>query len=88
MDTTIPMKPVRQRKPQMMRPRVLPNRVRDLRVRKGVSLRACGDYVGVTAAAIYKAERQDCGLSVDNWLRLAEYFGVSLEFMKAKPDPA
>ena len=68
--------------------RVLPNRVREYRVKKDVSLEQCGQYVGVTAQAIHKAETQNCGLVTDKWLKLAEYLECELSVLKSPPAPS
>jgi len=77
----------RKRKFQTLRPRELPNRVREYRIKKGVSLRECGLYVGVTAQAIFQAETKDRGLITDKWLLLASFLECELSILKSKPHP-
>lgn len=59
--------------------RTYPNRVREIRLKKGYTLRKCADDVGVTPQAISKVERMNEGLTVHNLLRLASCLETSLD---------
>ena len=67
------------------RPRPLPNRVREYRLRRELTVVECAKAIGVSRQAIYHAELRDRGLSADNWLKLADFLGCDLRALKAPP---
>lgn len=55
------------------------NRIRALRVQRGMSRQALADYMGVSATAVYKWENDMAQPDVQRLAALASLFGVSLD---------
>ncbi|MDF2521752.1 MAG: response transcriptional repressor, RecA-mediated autopeptidase [Clostridia bacterium] len=56
-------------------------RIKFLREKKGISQEKLGDAIGLSQNSISKLEKGDTQLTLDNQLRLAEYFNVSHDYL-------
>ncbi len=56
-------------------------RLRELREAKGMSQSALADELGIHVKTVGKAERGDTGLSVDNLLLIADFFGTTIDYL-------
>lgn len=56
-------------------------RIKELRISKGLSQNALAEELGVHFKTISKAERGIVGLSVDNLLIVADYFGTTIDYL-------
>lgn len=61
--------------------REIGRRIRLLRELKQVSQKELGDAVGLSRERFSKVEKGQSGLSVEVMMRVADYFGVPLEFL-------
>ena len=57
----------------------LPERLRRLRERKGISRRVLSELCGLPTDAVWRYERGESYPTLPSLLALAEYFGVSLD---------
>lgn len=64
-----------------MKTRKLYNRVKNLRVEKGISRKELADQIGVNPQTVGYLERQDYNPSLDLAFRISEFFGFSIEFI-------
>jgi|GEM_PF-1836149 len=56
-------------------------RIKNLRNQAGLSQSALADAIGVHVKTIGKAERGVCGLSIDNFILIAEYFEMTIDYL-------
>lgn len=56
-------------------------RIKKLRKERSLSQSALSDEVGIHEKTIGKAERGEMGLSVDNLLLIADYFGTTIDYL-------
>ncbi|MCK5785299.1 MAG: helix-turn-helix transcriptional regulator [Candidatus Sabulitectum sp.] len=64
-----------------MRTRKLYNRIKNLRVEKGISRKELADHIGVNPQTVGYLERQDYNPSLDLAFRISEFFGFPVEFI-------
>lgn len=64
-----------------MKTRRLYNRVKNLRVEKGISRKQLAEQIGVNPQTVGYLERQDYNPSLDLAFRISEYFGFPVEFI-------
>lgn len=68
------------------------NRIKELRLKKGISQQKLADNVGVTRQAVSLFEKGDRDPKLETWIKLADYFGVSVSYLKGiskyKADPS
>ncbi len=64
-----------------MKTRKLYNRVKNLRVEKGISRKQLAEQIGVNPQTVGYLERQDYNPSLDLAFRISEFFGFSIEFI-------
>ena len=62
------------------------NRLRFLRTEKGESLEKIAKYLNVTIQTISNYENEKRDMTPDTILKLAEYFGVSTDYLLGKTD--
>ena len=62
------------------------NRLRFLRLEKGESLEKIAQYLNVTLQTISNYETEKRDMTPDTLLKLAEYFGVSTDYLLGKSD--
>ena len=60
------------------------NNVRKLRKEQGLSIRKLSKLTGLAADTISKYEREERNPKIENWQKLADYFGVSVEYLQGK----
>ncbi len=64
-----------------MKARKLYNRVKSLRVERGLSRKQLADHIGVNPQTVGYLERQEYNPSLDLAFRISEYFGFPIEFV-------
>ncbi len=64
-----------------MKARKLYNRIKNLRVEKGISRKQLAEQIGVNPQTVGYLERQDYNPSLDLAFRISEYFGFPVEFI-------
>lgn len=67
------------------------NRLKELRKSKGLSIEELSKELknkgdNISASAIQKYERKERNPKIENWKKLADYFGVSVDYLRGK-DP-
>lgn len=60
------------------------NNVRKLRKEQGLSIRKLSKLTGLAAATISNYEREERNPKIENWQKLANFFGVSVEYLQGK----
>lgn len=60
------------------------NNVRKLRKEQGLSIRKLSKLTGLAADTISKYEREERNPKIENWQKLADFFGVSIEYLQGK----
>lgn len=56
-------------------------RVRELRKERGITQEELAKYLGMSVKHIGGFERADTGISIPNYIKLANYFGVTLDYL-------
>ncbi|MCK5130810.1 MAG: helix-turn-helix transcriptional regulator [Candidatus Sabulitectum sp.] len=64
-----------------MKARKLYNRIKYLRVEKGISRKQLAEEIGINFQTVGYLERQDYNPSLDLAFRISEYFGFPVEFI-------
>lgn len=57
------------------------NRLKDLREKRGISIRKLAEQVGISHTQISRIERGEQAMSVPHAVALADYFGVSVDYL-------
>ena len=65
----------------MYQPREVGERLRKLRKERAYSRREIANYIGRSEKYYSDIERGTCGMSVDTLLALADFFGVSMDYL-------
>lgn len=65
---------------------VFAQRLKQLREEKGLSQQALGEIIGVSKIAVYTYEKGKNYPEVRKFLALAEFFGVSLDYLAGWSD--
>lgn len=70
---------------------VVSNRIRELRKEKGLSIDEMSEQlkkkgVNISPASISKYEREERKPKIDNWIKLANFFGVPVSYLQFKND--
>lgn len=60
------------------------NNIRKLRKEQGLSIRKLSKLVDLSPDTISKYEREERKPKIENWQKLADYFGVSVEYLQGK----
>lgn len=65
------------------------NRIRKLRTKKGLTLKGLSEKlkeggVNLSASSLIKYERNERTPSLENWVNLANFFGVSVDYLQGK----
>lgn len=60
------------------------NNIRKLRKERGLSIRKLSKLVDLSPDTISKYEREERKPKIENWQKLADYFGVSVEYLQGK----
>ena len=60
------------------------NNIRKLREERGLSIRKLSKLTGLAPDTISKYEREERNPKIENWQKLADYFGVSVEYLQGK----
>ncbi len=55
-----------------------PNRLREIREARHITLREIATAIGVTAPAIHKAQRRTDALAVSKWMKIAAFLEIPL----------
>lgn len=58
------------------------NRIRELRAEKNISQQKLADEIGVTRQAISLFEKGERDPKLETWIKLADYFGVSVGYLQ------
>ena len=58
------------------------NRIRELRAEKGVTLTELEDSTGLSTSAVSQYENGNRKPKIENWQKLADYFGVSVGYLQ------
>lgn len=64
-----------------MKTRKIYNRIKSLRVERGISRKQLADQIGVNPQTVGYLERQDYNPSLDLAFRIGEFFGFPIEFI-------
>lgn len=64
-----------------MKARKLYNRIKNLRIERGISRKELADHIGVNPQTVGYLERQDYNPSLDLAFRVSEFFGFPVEFI-------
>jgi transcriptional regulator with XRE-family HTH domain len=65
-----------------------PNRLKELRLQRGLQLEDVAVHVRRSAAMISRYERGESKPDIDVALKLAAFFGVSVEYLMGEPEGA
>lgn len=60
------------------------NNIKKLRKEQGLSIRKLSKLTGLAPDTISKYEREERKPKIENWQKLADYFGVSVEYLQGK----
>ena len=60
------------------------NNIRKLRKERGLSIRELSKLTGISAPTLSRYENGDRHPKIENWQKLADYFGVSVEHLQGK----
>lgn len=60
------------------------NNIRKLRKERGLSIKKLSKLTGVSAPTLSRYENGDRHPKIENWKKLADYFGVSVEYLQGK----
>lgn len=60
------------------------NNIRKLRKEQGLSIRKLSKLTGLAPDTISKYEREERNPKIESWQKLADYFGVSVEYLQGK----
>lgn len=60
------------------------NNIRKLRKERGLTLKRLSELTGLAPSLISKYENGDRHPKIENWQKLADYFGVSVEYLQGK----
>lgn len=52
------------------------NRLRELRLLRGLTLQHVASAIGVEASTLHQAETENTGIGWNKWMALADFFGV------------
>lgn len=63
-----------------------PERIKELRRSRGMTQQALGMVIGVQQDSIYTYEKGICFPEVRGLIALADYFGVSLDYLVGRTD--
>ena len=58
------------------------NRLRQLRLSKGLTLKKVADDIGISENLIGKYEREEREPKLKTWIKLADYFNVSVSYLQ------
>lgn len=60
------------------------NNIRKLRKEQGLTLKRLSELTGLAPSLISQYESQERNPKIENWQKLADYFGVSIEYLQGK----
>lgn len=60
------------------------NNIRKLRKEQGLTLKRLSELTGLAPSLISQYENGDRHPKIENWQKLADYFGVSVEYLQGK----
>lgn len=60
------------------------NSIRKLREEQGLTLKRLSELTGLAPSLISQYEKGDRHPKIENWQKLADYFGVSIEYLQGK----
>ena len=60
------------------------NNIRKLRKEQGLTLKRLSELIGLAPSLISQYENGDRHPKIENWQKLADYFGVSVEYLQGK----
>lgn len=58
------------------------NRIKELRKEKGLSLRDLSNKIGISSATLSRYETEKRKPKIENWSKLADFFGVSIGYIQ------
>ena len=58
------------------------NRIKELRKEKGLSLRDLSNEIGISSATLSRYETEKRKPKIENWSKLADFFGVSIGYIQ------
>lgn len=64
----------------------LNERLKTLRIKNGVTQKAIADGIGVTSVSVQRFEYGTAKPKLDTVVRLADFFGVSLDYLLGRTD--
>lgn len=62
--------------------KTLPNQIKRMRLERNLSQQELADAVGLQRTHVCSAEKTGRGLSRQNWYKLADFFGVSAQYLE------
>ena len=65
---------------------IFAERIRELRIESGLSQEALGKIIGVKRYAVYSYEKGRACPEMKNLVILADYFGVSIDYLAGRTD--
>ena len=60
------------------------NKIKKLRKERGLTLKRLSELTGLAPSLISRYENGDRHPKIENWQKLADYFGVSVEYLQGK----
>ena len=66
--------------------RIFSQRLKELRLEKGLSIKALGDIIGVKDMAVSRWENDKTDILSKNLIRLAQFFGVTTDYLLGLED--
>ena len=66
--------------------RKIASRLKELREEKGLSMQALSKIVGISDSSLGRWERGESDITGDNLLILADFFGVSTDYLLGRVD--
>ena len=60
------------------------NNIRKLREERGLTLKRLSELTGLAPSLIFRYEKGIHHPKIENWQKLADYFGVSIEYLQGK----
>lgn len=62
------------------------NRLKELRTKRGLSLRELAQAIGVAHTTLARIEKNERKMSVPQAIALADYFGVTIDYLVGRTD--
>lgn len=66
--------------------KIIAKRVKDLRKQNNVTQKTLAEYLGIAEVSYQRFEYGTSSLKLENLVKLADYFGVSLDYLVGRTD--